>query len=127
MDDNRVICGANAYEKKYFLNEPFNGLPQAIQDELHIICVLFTEEVGGIFAIGFDEDGELNDVVFGPFFICGSKEEDLISLENKIFDNSLSDEQIKQRIDMAYSIAKENYEKRNITRRKKADSIRNAG
>lgn len=40
------------------------------------------------------------------------KEEDLISLENKIFDNSLSDEQIKQRIDMAYSIAKENYEKR---------------
>ena len=40
------------------------------------------------------------------------KEEDLISLENKIFDNSISDEQIKQRIDMAYSIAKENYEKR---------------
>jgi len=40
------------------------------------------------------------------------KEEDLINLENKIFDSSLSDEQIKQRIDMAYSIAKENYEKR---------------
>ena len=39
------------------------------------------------------------------------KEEDLINLENKIFDSSLSDEQIKQRIDMAYSIAKENYEK----------------
>lgn len=40
------------------------------------------------------------------------KEEDLINLENKIFDSSLSDEQIKQRIDMAYSIAKKNYEKR---------------
>ena len=40
------------------------------------------------------------------------KEEDLINLENEIFDSSLSDEQIKQRIDMAYSIAKENYEKR---------------
>ncbi len=40
------------------------------------------------------------------------KEENLINLENKIFDSSLSDEQIKQRIDLAYSIAKENYEKR---------------
>ena len=40
------------------------------------------------------------------------KEEDLVNLENKIFDSGLSDEQIKQRIDMAYSIAKENYEKR---------------
>lgn len=40
------------------------------------------------------------------------KEEDLINLENKIFDSSLSDEQIKQRIDMAYSIAKGNHKKR---------------
>ncbi len=39
-------------------------------------------------------------------------EADLINLENKIFGSSLSDEQIKQRIDLAYSIAKENYEKR---------------
>ena len=39
-------------------------------------------------------------------------DEKLINLENKIFDNNLSDEQVKQRIDMAYSIAKEDYEKR---------------
>ncbi len=54
-----VICGANAYEKKYYMNPDFAGLPDSIKDELHIMAVLFTEEVGGIFTIGFDEDGEL--------------------------------------------------------------------
>lgn len=54
-----VLCGANAYEKKYYLNEEFSKLPQAIKDELNIICVLFTEEVGGVFTINFDEEGEV--------------------------------------------------------------------
>ena len=57
-----VLCGANAYEQKYYFNKDFDKIPGSIQDELHVICVLFTEEVGGIFTIGFDEDGEL---VFG--------------------------------------------------------------
>ena len=55
-----VLCGANAYEQKYYFNERFNGIPQPIKDELHIICVLFTEEVGGIFTIVFEEDGTLS-------------------------------------------------------------------
>ena len=54
-----VLCGANAYEKKYYFNEQFKGIPKSIQDELHIISVLFTEEVGGIFTIVFEEDGTL--------------------------------------------------------------------
>lgn len=54
-----VLCGANAYEQKYYFNEKFDGIPQSIKDELHIICVLFTEEVGGIFTVVFDEDGTL--------------------------------------------------------------------
>lgn len=55
-----VLCGANAYEQKYYFNEKFDGIPQSIKDELHIICVLFTEEVGGILTIVFDEDGTLS-------------------------------------------------------------------
>ncbi len=58
-EGNTVLCGANAYEQKYYFNKEFDRLPQAVKDELHIICVLFTEEVGGIFTIGFEEDGEL--------------------------------------------------------------------
>lgn len=54
-----VLCGANAYDKKYYFNEAFKGIPESIQEELHIICVLFTEEIGGIFTIGFDENGNV--------------------------------------------------------------------
>ena len=54
-----ILCGANAYDKKYYFNKQFAKLPQSIQDELHIICVLFTEEVGGVFTIGFEEDGSV--------------------------------------------------------------------
>ena len=57
--DNVIMCGANAYEQKYYFNEDFNKLPESIKEELHIMCVLFTEEVGGAFMIGFDEDGKV--------------------------------------------------------------------
>ncbi len=61
MEEKRVVlCGANAYEQKYYFNEQFNGIPASIKDELHIICVLFTEEVGGIFTIVFEEDGSVS-------------------------------------------------------------------
>lgn len=61
MEDKRVVlCGANAYEKKYYFNKQFDGMPDSVKDELHIICVLFTEEVGGIFTIVFEEDGSLS-------------------------------------------------------------------
>lgn len=60
MADRVVLCGANAYEQKYYFNDQFKAIPQSIKDELHIICVLFTEEVGGIFTLVFDEDGTLN-------------------------------------------------------------------
>ena len=60
LEDRIVLCGANAYEQKYYFNEKFDGIPQSIKDELHIICVLFTEEVGGIFTIVFEEDGSVS-------------------------------------------------------------------
>ena len=54
-----ILCGANAYEQKYYFNEKFSKLPESVKEELHIMCVLFTEEVGGAFMIGFDDDGTL--------------------------------------------------------------------
>lgn len=58
-DGRIVLCGANAYEKKYFFNKDFERVPESIQEQLHIVCVLFTEEVGGIITFVFDEDGTL--------------------------------------------------------------------
>lgn len=60
MEERIVLCGANAYEQKYYFNEQFQGIPDSIKDELHIICVLFTEEVGGIFTIVFEKDGSIS-------------------------------------------------------------------
>lgn len=59
QDKRVVLCGANAYEQKYYFNEQFAGIPESIKEELRVICVLFTEEVGGVFTIAFDEDGSV--------------------------------------------------------------------
>lgn len=54
-----VLCVSNAYEKKYYLNEDFEALPKGIKDELKIMCVLYTEDVGGVLSLVFEEDGTL--------------------------------------------------------------------
>lgn len=59
-EDRTVLCGANAYEKKYYFNQAFDSIPDSVKDELHVICVLFTEEVGGIFTIEFEKDGSVS-------------------------------------------------------------------
>ena len=58
-EGNVVLCVSNAYEKKYYLNEDFEALPKAIKDELKIMCVLFTEDVGGMLSLVYEEDGTL--------------------------------------------------------------------
>ena len=54
-----VLCGANSYEQKYYFNPDFDKLPDSIKDELKIMCVLFTEDIGGIITLEFTEDGTL--------------------------------------------------------------------
>ena len=54
-----TLCASNAYNKKYYLNNNFKGLPEAIKEELQIMCVLYTEDVGGVLELVFDEDGNL--------------------------------------------------------------------
>ncbi len=59
MNQDVILCVSNSYEKKYYLNEIFDGLPQRVKDELKILCVLFTEDVGGILELKFNEEGTL--------------------------------------------------------------------
>ena len=56
-EERVVLCASNAYEQKYYLNEDFAALPQAVQDELKVMCVLYTEDVGGVLSLVFEEDG----------------------------------------------------------------------
>ena len=59
MNEDFVLCAASAYEKKFYLNPEFDQLPESIKEELQIMCVLYTEDVGGILMLVFDEDGNL--------------------------------------------------------------------
>lgn len=59
MEEHVVLCGASSYEQKYYFNERFSALPESIRQELQIMCVLFTEDVGGVLTIEFDEEGNL--------------------------------------------------------------------
>lgn len=69
--DRVVLCASNAYERKYYINPDFSALPSAIQDELKVMSVLFTEEVGGVLSLIFEEDGSLS-------FEVAANEEDLL-------------------------------------------------
>lgn len=60
QEERIVLCGASSYEQKYYFNKIFDKIPQSIQDELHIMCVLFTEEVGGVITFVFEPDGSLS-------------------------------------------------------------------
>lgn len=59
-EERIVLCGASAYEQKYYYNRIFDKIPKSIQDELRIMCVLFTEEVGGVITFVFEPDGSLS-------------------------------------------------------------------
>ncbi len=54
-----VLCAANSYEEKYYLNPDFGELPEDVKDELKIMCVLYVHDVGGILTLVFDEEGQL--------------------------------------------------------------------
>lgn len=58
-EERVVLCGANSYERKFYLNPDFEALPGHVKDELKIMCVLYTEDVGGILTLVFEENGEL--------------------------------------------------------------------
>ena len=47
-------------------------------------------------------------------FQVNFRNEDIINLENKLFNGDLTEEQIKQKIDLAYLSIKEKFEKRKM-------------
>lgn len=59
INDGIVLCAASAYEEKFYLNPEFSQLPESIQQELQIMCVLYTADVGGILMLVFDDAGNL--------------------------------------------------------------------
>lgn len=57
--DSIVLCGSSSYTKKFYLDENFESLPEQVKEELKIMCVLYTEDIGGVLTLRYDEDGNL--------------------------------------------------------------------
>lgn len=57
--DEVVLCGSSAYTRKFYLNGDFENLPEQIKNDLKILCVLYTEDVGGTLQLVFTEEGRL--------------------------------------------------------------------
>ena len=70
-DEAVVLCGASHYEKKFYLNPAFSTLPEQVKKELQIMCVLFTEEVGGVLMLQFNDEGDLE-------FVTSAQEDDAL-------------------------------------------------
>lgn len=68
---NIVLCAASNYEQKYYLNPDFDSLPEPIKRELQIMCVLYTEDIGGILTLEFDDAGNLQ-------FVTQANEDDIL-------------------------------------------------
>ncbi len=62
-EDGLVLCGASSYNKKFYFNEDFDLVPKQVKDELKIMCVLFTEDVGGTIQLIYDDEGNLEIIV----------------------------------------------------------------
>ena len=79
--DNITLCGASAYEKKFYFNQDFNALPDHVKKELQIMCVLYTEDVGGILIKELQRDKrellESLEMYYKVFFLGDIPEEEL--------------------------------------------------
>lgn len=65
LDNDRVVlCGANSYRQKYYINPDFEHLPEGIKEDLKLLCVTYVEDVGGVLTLGFNKEGSLELTVF---------------------------------------------------------------
>ena len=103
-EDENVLCSASQYKQKYYFNKRFDRLPESIKQELQIMCVLFTEDVGGILTLRYDEDGSLElrtqayeeDILYDEigsvnFLSFGRAEESIMRLESHEIAGQLTD------------------------------------
>ena len=60
MKEEQILCSASKYAEKFYLNPRFSNLPQKIKQELQVACVLFTEEIGGVIILYYDDEGNLS-------------------------------------------------------------------
>lgn len=60
MTENDVVLAvSSSYDRKYYFNPDFGSLPESIKEDIQVMMVMFTMEIGGILTMAFGEDGTL--------------------------------------------------------------------
>lgn len=99
--ENITLCGASWYEQKYYFNPAFDKLPKSVKDELQIMCVEYTEDVGGVLTIEFGEDKM-------PHFTVRHTEADMrfdeIGSEMKIKELQASKRELMEQLSLFYRL-----------------------
>ena len=57
--NDRVLCVSSSYEEKYYFNNMYDKIPESVKEEIQIMCVMFTADVGGELILEFSEEGRL--------------------------------------------------------------------
>lgn len=57
--DKQIIAAASSESEKYFFEPAFDGIPDVIKDEIHILCVTLADKLGCSFVMGFHDDGDV--------------------------------------------------------------------
>lgn len=57
--NKEVIFATSSYNEKFYFSEKVEKLPQAIKEEIKELGITLVAKVGGIFSLGFYEDGEM--------------------------------------------------------------------
>ncbi len=57
--DEVVLAVSSSYDRKYYLNQDFEALPDTIKEDIQVMMVMFTMEIGGILTLSFSEEGKL--------------------------------------------------------------------
>lgn len=98
---NTTLCGASWYNQKYYLNPAFDKLPKAVKNELQILCVEFTEDVGGVLTIEFGEDRKPH---FKVISMEGDQRFDEIGSELKIKQLQHTKSELMEQLTMYYRL-----------------------
>ena len=91
----KVLCGANASNMKYYFNEAeFGILPAAVKDELKILLIKFLSDVGGAVTLQFDDEGKLTITTYEPI--------DEIGAELKVSEMQRKNEELFRQLEEFY-------------------------
>ncbi len=62
----KVLAVASYEKQKYFMEPAFISLPEGIQKEIKILCVLTAQKLCCTFLMGFEEDGTIYFEIVKP-------------------------------------------------------------